>query len=240
MIDETRKKQPAKLTTQVAQTSRAYVPHKESAREAAWEEAERAEEVIERSGEGLVILSPEEKEAEELKDIAYPSSFAVSQSMQLQWKRFKKQLNHLCELKSGLVEKKKVVLSELLYSLSTVTMEIMHICDEVLSDRARHESWEGIDSDVLEQLQVIVKDQGDRELYKIEWLPMLHINEKSVMMFQEFYDLFIVKETFVMPPQPVINKNRYRLKAIPARDLNIIREVFVLIIMKIIERLTYY
>ena len=223
----------------MAQTSRDYIPHKESAREAAWEQAERAEEDLSlKQTKGLLVVSQAEKEEEELREIAYPSSFHVSTSMQLQWKRFKKQLNHLCELKSGLVEKKKVVLSELLYSLSLVAMEIMHICDEVLSDRARRESWEGIDSDVMEQLQEIVHDQGDRELYKIEWLPMLHIAEKSVAQFQEFYDLFIEKETFLMPSQTVINKNRHRLHVIPAHDLNVIREVFVLMITKAIERLT--
>lgn len=228
-----------KRNQSTSQNTHPSIPRRESAREAAWDMAERAEEALHQSNHtGLVVLSQEEQEEEEVKEIQYPSSFPVSRSIQLQWRKLKKQLNQLCELKSGLVEKKKVVLSDLLYSLSMVAMELIHILDEILSDRARHESWEGLHSEFMEQLQGIISDQGPRELYKIEWLPILQVNEKSVNRFQEFYDLFIEKESFHLPPQTVINKNKHLLNAIPPRDLNIFREVFVLMVTEAISRLT--
>lgn len=224
----------------MAANATGYVPHRESARDAAWEMAEQAEVTLERTkSTGLITLSKEEQEEEEVKGIEYPSSYAVSRGIQLQWRKLKKELNHLCELKSGLVEKKKVVLSELLYSLSLVVMELIHILDETLSDRARKTSWEGIGIDLMDQLRDIVNNQGDRELYKIEWLPMLRVSEKSVTEFQNFYDLFIDKEKFIIPPQTTINKNKHILNSIPPRDLNILREVFVMIVEKAISRLSY-
>lgn len=223
----------------MAAKSTGYVPHRESARDAAWEMAEQAEVTLEKTkSQGLITLSKEEQEEEDVKDIEYPSSYSVSRSIQLQWRKLKKELNHLCELKSGLVEKKKVVLSELLYSLSLVVMELIHILDETLSERAKKTSWEGIEIDLMEQLRDIVNNQGDRELYKIEWLPMLRISEKSVTEFQSFYDLFIDKEKFIIPPQTIINKNKHILNSIPPRDLNILREVFVMIVEKAISRLS--
>ena len=171
-IGETQK-HTSQLTSDHVKKSHEYIPHTQSATEAAWESAERVEEELKKSNKkGLIVLSKQEKEEEkneiDLKDIHYPSSYPVPEAMQIQWRKLKKELNHISELKTGLVEKKKVVRYDLLYSLSMVAMEIIHILDEILSERARHEKWNGINIELLEQLQEIIQRQGDRELYQID------------------------------------------------------------------------
>ena len=243
-IGETQK-HTSQLTSDHVKKSHEYIPHTQSATEAAWESAERVEEELKKSNKkGLIVLSKQEKEEEkneiDLKDIHYPSSYPVPEAMQIQWRKLKKELNHISELKTGLVEKKKVVRCDLLYSLSMVAMEIIHILDEVLSECAKRENWDGINIQLLEQLQDIIQRQGDRELYQIEWLPIVQMKEKTVTQFQEFYDLFMNKDSFIIPSQTSINKNRHLLNSISAQELNIFREVFVLIVKTAITRLKYF
>ena len=63
------------------------------------------------------------------------------------------------------------------------------------------------------------------------------MKEKTVTQFQEFYDLFMNKDSFIIPSQTSINKNRHLLHSISAQELNIFREVFVLIVKTAIDRL---
>ena len=67
-----------------------------SAMDAAWERAEEEEKKLEESGsETPMALTPEDREEEELADVVYPSMYPVAQPLQLQWKRFRAELNRL-------------------------------------------------------------------------------------------------------------------------------------------------
>lgn len=211
-----------------------------STMDAAWERAEEEEKKLEESGsETPMALTPEDREEEELADVAYPSMYPVAQPLQLQWKRFRAELNRLQELKSFLVDKKKSARASLLVPTANVALEIIRFIDEVLSERAKKESWSGIEAEKVANLGMVIHEQTDAQLSVIDWMPMFGVSERSMSEFGLFYDLFHTRDTLAIPAMKEINRGKRDLNEIPAKELNVLREAFVFIEKEAIARLVW-
>ena len=211
-----------------------------STMDAAWERAEEEEKKLEESGsETPMALTPEDREEEELADVVYPSMYPVAQPLQLQWKRFRAELNRLQELKSYLVDKKKSARASLLVPTANVALEIIRFIDEVLSERAKKESWSGIEAEKVANLGIVIHEQTDAQLSVIDWMPMFGVSERSMSEFGLFYDLFHTRDTLAIPAMKDINRGKRDLNEIPAKELNVLREAFVYIEKEAIARLVW-
>ena len=211
-----------------------------STMDAAWERAEEEEKKLEKRGsETPMALTQEDREEDELADVEYPSKYLVAQPLQLQWKRFRVELNRLQELKRYLVDKKKSIRANQLIPAANVALEIIRVIDEVLSERAKTETWPGITAETMSNLGMVIHEQTDAQLSVIEWLPMFGVSERSMTEFGLFYDMFHVRDTLTIPTNKDINRGKRDLNEIPAKELNVLREVFVFIEKEAIARLVW-
>lgn len=177
----------------------------------------------------------EEKEPWTL--IQYPSSLPISRVLQDQWKQWKWELDTQSELGTLLVEKRKVVSCEFLINMAETMTEIIRVLDEILYNRAKQESWPGVETEKLENLKMIIQEQNERQLPSIEWLPMFGINERHLQEFELFYDVFKNGSSFVIPSVLVVNRAKKDLDGVPAGELNLIRVTLAAIIDESVKRL---
>lgn len=207
--------------------------------DAAWERADEEEKELEGTGETPMALTKEDREEDALAGVVYPSSYPVATPLQLQWKRYRAELNRLQELKSYVVDKKKSARTSILIPTANVALEIIRFIDEILSERAKTESWSGIEAEKVANLGMVIREQNDTQLSVVDWIPMFGVSEESMTEFGLFYDLFRSKDTLVIPAINVINRGKRDLNAIPAKELNILREAFVFIEKEAIARLVW-
>ena len=192
-----------------------------------------------KSAGNLADTTPAKVEEKPWKAIAYPSSLPIARVLQDEWREARWRLDHCDELVKLLVEKRKVVSGKQLLNVGSVTLEIMRLLDEVLCERAKRERWPGIEEEKLENLQMVIAEQSERQLAIVDWLPMFGVSERHLSEFALFYDVFKYGQEYLIPAPLVVNRAKRELGGIPAGEINLIREAFAAIAKECVKRLEY-
>lgn len=155
-----------------------------------------------------------------------------------QLEHLRQELSQLGVRKSHLVERRKVVSSENLWNSGNGGVEVIRCLDETLRKRALKEDWEGVDLTELDQVRKVLKELNERELVNCDWVKHMHIDDASLQNFRLFLEYFKGKESLQVPSVQSMNRAKRDFEPISAKDLNRIRETFVVFVKEIISRLS--
>jgi singapore isolate B (sub-type 7) whole genome shotgun sequence assembly, scaffold_9 len=168
----------------------------------------------------------EEKEREKPREetwakLPYPSSFPVGERFQRQWKRWMGSFNELAGKARYLVEKKKVSICAMLIPAGKSGTEMVRCMDECLCERARHESWKGVETEKLGKIVETIRKESERRLSQMEIPAGIVTNERN---WQNFRGMFQEGPIWILPNPAGITRARNVLNSIPAGELNVLRE----------------
>lgn len=165
---------------------------------------------------------PREKPREmEWEKRPYPSNFPVGEQFQRQWKRWMGSFEELAGKARYLVEKRKVSTCAMLIPAGKSGAEMVRCMDECLCERARKESWKGVETEKLGKIVETIRKESERRLSRME-IPAGVVGNQRY--WETFREMFEEGPIWVLPNPAGMTRARNVLNSIPAGELNVLRE----------------